>query len=342
MIGGEHFFTPPGPVEHSLGELLNEKIGEISFFSTGRDALFSLLTDLPQKSIYLPDLICASVHQACLAAGKAIITYTLGENLLDFRDMAIPTDEPVCLLVMHYFGVTNSSLLSRARQAGLVVISDVTHMLFNAGQLEQIARKSDYLIASLRKSGALPDGGFVSSRTEPLIQATQPIREKFFSLRAAGLLSRGFSAGESFCDDENFNLLKKAEDVIERSSLGPYACSYLSGRLIFTVNVSASALIINGNMQTLFAELEGICTSPCQLGFASPYFCCVFRNRGERDFVRARLAAHQYYCPVHWDTARLPIPSPLSELCLSIPCDARYSEHAMKAITGVIKSCLGK
>ena len=342
MIGGEHYFTPAGRVEHSLGEMLEEKIGEIAFFSTGRDALYSLLASLPHQSIYLPDLVCASIHQACVAAGKAVITYPLGADLLDFGQLALHAGEPACLLVMHYFGVTNVALLSRASEAGVTVISDITHMLFNTGQLEQIAIESDYLIASLRKSGAFPDGGFVSSRTEPLIQATLPIREDFFSLRAAGLLSRGFSANDDFCDDENFNLLKKAEDVIDRSSPNAHQCSYLSRRLLFTVNVTTAALKIYGNMQALATKLNDLCTTPCQPGFASPYFCCIFRNREERDFVRAQLEAHQYFCPVHWDTAQLPMPSPLSERILSIPCDARYGENDMQAIADVIKSCLKK
>lgn len=256
MIGGEHYFTPSARAEHSLGEILEGKIGEIAFFSTGRDALYSLLASLPHQSIYLPDLVCASNHQACVAAGKAVITYPVGEDLLDCGQLDLQKAAPACLLALHYFGVTNAPLLIRARQAGLTVISDVTHMLFNPGQLELIAMDSNYLIASLRKSGAFPDGGFVSSCKEPLIQATLPIRAEFFSLRAAGLLSRGFSAHDDFCDDENFNLLKKAEDVIDRSSPGPHQCSYLSRRLLFTVNVGAAAMKICGNMQTLATKLK--------------------------------------------------------------------------------------
>jgi len=342
MIGGEHYLTPPARVEHSLGEMLEKTTGEIAFFSTGRDALFSLLASLPCRSIYLPDLVCASVHQACIAADKAVITYPLGPELFDEGHLDLQKAESSCLLAMHYFGVTNAPLLSRAKQAGITVISDVTHMLFNPRQLEQIAQGSDYLIASLRKSGAFPDGGFVSSCKEHLVQATLPMRERFFSLRAAGLLSRGFSAHNDFCDDENFRLLKTAEDVIDQSTPGAYQCSYLTRRLLFTVNLYTAALIINDNMQTLARNLNGICTTPCQPGFASPYFCCFFRNRKERDFVRTQLAARQYFCPVHWDTAQLPTPSPLSERCLSIPCDARYNSHDMQAIVSVIESCIKK
>lgn len=340
MIGGEHYLTPPARVENSLGEMLEKTTGEMVFFSTGRDALFSLLVSLPHRSIYLPDLVCASVHQACVAAGKVIVSYPLEPELLDSSQLDLQEAQSSCLLVMHYFGVANLPLLSRARQAGITVISDVTHMLFNPRQLAQIAQESDYLIASLRKSGAFPDGGFVSSCLEPLVQATLPIRERFFSLRAAGLLSRGFSAQKNFCDDENFHLLRTAESVIDQSNPGAHQCSYLTRRLLFTVDVDAAALKMNDNMQILAANLKSSCTTPCQPGFTSPYFCCFFRNRKERDFVRTQLAARKYLCPVHWDTSSLPTPSPLSKRCLSIPCDARYNSIDMNDVASIIESCI--
>lgn len=180
----------------------------------------------------------------------------------------------------------------------------------------------------------------MSSSTESLVQASLPIRERFFALRAAGLLSRGFAAHNNFCNDENFLLLKTAENVIDQSVPGAHQCSYLTRNLLFTVNVEEAAFKIKKNMQTLANNLKGLCTTPCQPGSASPYFCCFFRNRKERDFVHTQLAARQYFCPIHWDTAQLPTPSPLSERCLSIPCDVRYNSDDMQAVASAIKSCI--
>lgn len=342
MIGGEHYLIPPAHAQHSLGEMLAKTTGEISFFSTGRDALFSLLANLPHRYIYLPDLVCWSVYQACIAAGKKVITYPVDSGFIGCAQNDPQKYSQSCLLVMHYFGVTNCPLMSNAKSAGLMVISDVTHMLFNPEQLGVIARKSNYLIASLRKSGPFPDGGFVSSLAEPIVQPTLPIREDFFTLRAAGLLSRGFSAQSGFGDNENFRLLRKAEDVINQSSPAGHECSYLARRLLTTVNVTAVALKMSVNMQVLAAELDGVCGTPCRAGFVSPYYCCVFRHRVERDFVRDKLADHQYFCPIHWDTSQLPKPSPHSECILSIPCDGRYEKCDMLNIVSVIKSCIKK
>jgi len=52
----------------------------------------------------------------------------------------------------------------------------------------------------------------------------------------------------------------------------------------------------------------------------------------KRDEVRARLAARRIFCPVHWplpasvERARFPAAAALSDTCLTLPVDQRYSE----------------
>ena len=62
----------------------------------------------------------------------------------------------------------------------------------------------------------------------------------------------------------------------------------------------------------------------------------------QRDGVRAELARHRYFFPVHWDTTWQEEGHPFSDTGLSIPCDGRYGEQQMKAAAGVILSCLAK
>ena len=82
MIGGEHFLSPPHPVENSMRDLLDSAAGSVSFFATGRDALYALLGTLPHKTVHLPDLICVSVYQAFLQAGKEVSTYRMKPDLI--------------------------------------------------------------------------------------------------------------------------------------------------------------------------------------------------------------------------------------------------------------------
>lgn len=340
MIGGEHFLSPPHHVESSMRKLLDNTAGSVSFFATGRDALYTLLCTLPHKTVHMPDLICISVHQAGLQAGKEVSAYRMMPDLVQPEAFDLPQESRSCLLVMHYFGVTNIDLMRRAKSLGMTVISDVTHMLFNRDQMMLISEQSDYLVASLRKSGPVPDGGFLSSRYHSVPSPSRGIREEFFALRAAGLLSRGFSARSDFNDDENFHLLRKAEDLIDRSPTGDYQCSYYTRELLRTISVDENAKQSVRNITTLSNLLQGSCRTVNTSLKPSPYYLCLFQNKNERDAVRAQLASSQYLCPIHWDTSQMPTPSPLSDQILSIPCDMRYSIGNMESVAKAINSCL--
>jgi hypothetical protein len=332
MIGGEHYLRPPNPVENSMGDLLDSATGSVSFFSTGRDALYALLRTLSHKTVHLPDLICVSVYQACLQADKEVSTYRMKPDLVQLESDDPELASTSCLLVMHYFGVTNEGLMRRAKSMGMTVISDVTHMLFNQDQIKLISAQSDYLVASLRKTGPFPDGGFLSSCHHPVPTPSSGIREEFFALRTAGLLSREFSAKRDFNNDENFHLLRKAEDLIDQSPAGDYQCSYYTSELLRTIGVDENAKQIIRNITTLSTLLQGSCSTVNTPLRPSPYYLCLFKNQEERDAVRAKLASNQYFCPIHWDTSKMPTPSPLSSHILSIPCDARYSIVNMESV----------
>jgi hypothetical protein len=339
MIGGEHYLAPPARVERNLAASLERALGKFSLFSTGRDALFALLQSLPQSIVHLPDLMCHSVPRACEAAGKQVRLYAVGGDLRE-AGPGLPGEAGECVLVMHYFGVANDALAARARAAGCLVISDVTHMLFNETALGRIAQASDYVFGSLRKSGPFPDGAFVASRTHALAQPGRSMRQDFVTLRAAALLSRGLSAAGGFVDDENFGWLRQAEALLDACDAADYACSHLGRELLHTVDPHADAARMQANMAVLATALEGTCVLPCSACGPSPYFLCLFGSRAERDAVRAELAGRRTYPPVHWDTGWSPRPSPLSDLGLSIPCDARYDTTQMQSTANTILACL--
>jgi hypothetical protein len=339
MIGGDHYITPPHSVANSMRDMLEGCLGNVSYFASGRDALYSLLNSIPHRVVHLPDLICFSVYQACIQAEKEAIAYQVHSDFVHIEAFQLGKISVSCLLVMHYFGVANMELMQRAKVLGVTVISDVTHLLFDGEQVKTISDNSDYVVASLRKSGPFPDGGFLSSRHHPVPKPTRGIREDFFALRSAALLSRGFSARNDFEDEENLHLLRKAENLIDSSMAGDYQCSYYSMELLRTINLDGNALQIAKNTVTLSMRLSGRCgTVNTQLGH-SPYFLCRFESQEERDTVRQLLADFQYFCPIHWDTSQMPSPSPLSKTILSIPCDARYNESDMEAVAEVINSC---
>ena len=67
-------------------------------------------------------------------------------------------------------------------------------------------------------------------------------------------------------------------------------------------------------------------------------------NLQGRDRLRARLASHCIFCPVHWtlpnevDPQMFPEAALLSNTCMTIPIDQRYDTDDMVRIAEVIKS----
>jgi hypothetical protein len=341
MIGGEHFLRVPAPVSDSMAAMVAERVGRPSLFASGRDALYSLLASLPERAVYLPDLICRSVFDACTTAGMQVMFYRTGSDLAG-ATLPPAAGAGACLVVMHYFGRPNHHLLDSAQAAGATVLSDVTHMLFAPESLDAIAAGSDHVFASLRKSGPFPDGGFVASRGRSTVEASGPVRDDFVAWRAAGLLSRGFSAAQDFPDDENLRWTREAEAILDASAPGDHRASFLSRELLQTVAMNDAIVRTRANMEVLSDLLRDACHCFSGPDAPSPYFFCTFASKPQRDDVRAELARHRFYFPVHWDTSWQEHGHPLSDTGLSIPCDGRYGERQMKAAAGVILSCLGR
>lgn len=341
MIGGEHFLPVPAAVADSMAAMLLRRVGAASVFASGRDALYSLLVALPERAVYLPDLICRSVFDACRTAGKEVIFYRTGADLAG-AGLPQALGPGACVVVMHYFGRPNHRLLETATASGATVLSDVTHMLFAPESLEAIAAASGYVFGSLRKSGPFPDGGFVASRQKPAVEATGAVRDDFVAWRAAGLLSRGFSARQDFPDDENLRWTRQAEALLDASPPGDHRASFLSRELLRTVAMDEAIVATRRNMELLSGLLRDTCNCFSTPDAASPYFFCTFASKEQRDTVRAELARHRFYFPVHWDTSWQGEGHPFSDTGLSIPCDGRYGERQMQAAAGVILSCLAQ
>ena len=139
-------------------------------------------------------------------------------------------------------------------------------------------------------------------------------------------------------NDENFALLKKAEELLDNSEPSDYSCSDLSISLLYTISIPVSAEKIHKNVSVLLKALSNVSTISAVMNDEeiSPYFPILFRSSDQRDSVRSHLAAHQYYFPVHWLESGLTKDSNLSQISLSLPCDARYNEKDMQDIIDVM------
>ncbi|MFC3625575.1 hypothetical protein ACFOKJ_05355 [Vogesella amnigena] len=345
VIGGEYWLVPSVEQAAELAaeqagsqpDYLSQVLGPAEYFATGRDALFAVLQALPQPTVWLPDLVCLSLVTACRQAGKQVCSYAVGADLLP-RDIPLTMDAAnAVIVVIHYFGVYNPLLPAWAGQRGLTVLSDVTHLLFDAAALQACNQASDYVFASLRKSGPWPDGGLLASRRQALPQADLPGRLDFVALRAAGLLLRGLSASQGFADNENLAWLREAESLLDRAPAGAHACSYLSRQLLAGWAPQQQLAPMAVNFQTLRQGLPASCQLLNAAASYPLHALCAFASSAQRDQVRSRLAAAGCFAPIHWPVAGLPVVNTLASCILSLPCDARYRTEDMQRILSVIQ-----
>lgn len=340
MIGGEYYFQTPEPSSNSLGKELTMRFGNLSYFATGRDALFSLFSGLEIGRIWLPNYLCHSVWSSVRQVGKQVLYYDVDDGLHGARDWLADIQADDAVLVIHFFGVPDLGLLKELREKNVILVSDVTHLLFNAEGLTEVIQGSDFSMASLRKSGPFPDGAFCGSNKHFVPAPCEPGRQSFWSLRAAAMLSRGYAARQGFADDENFIMLRQAEEMLDNSPAGRYGMSFISNGVMSAIDISSQRAAVAENTAGLAARLGQVCELPAYGHGVSQYFICKFSNRKSRDAVRNTLGTKRIYCPIHWDTSFLPSPHALSDELFSIPCDARYSVRDMSRIADELIAAL--
>lgn len=340
MIGGEHYFQTPEPTLNSLEKELVMRFNKLSYFATGRDALFSLFSGLEIERIWLPNYLCHSVWSSVRQVGKPVRFYDVNNSLHGTHDWIVDIRPDDAVLVIHFFGIPDIGLLKKLREKNITLVSDVTHLLFNAEGLTEVVQGSDFSIASLRKSGAFPDGAFCGSNIHSVPVPDETARQSFWSLRAAAMLSRGYSARQDFSDDENFIMFRQAEEILDNAPAGRFGMSFISSGVISATDISSQRAVVAENAAVLAARLGQACELPAYGHGASQYFVCKFSDGKLRDAVRNTLGTKRIYCPIHWDTLFLAQPHTLSDELLSIPCDARYGVRDMSRIADELIAAL--
>ena len=118
-------------VEHWLGVRFGT--ANVLLTSSGRGALFIVLSTLPQRKLLVPAYTCKAVVEAARLAGKEIV---YGETEPDGFNMAPDAlvgklDADTVLLVTHQFGIPCAlqSMVEMARAAGSFVIEDAAASL---------------------------------------------------------------------------------------------------------------------------------------------------------------------------------------------------------------------
>lgn len=356
-IGSEYWLKDITSSKTSDRPHFLSSFNNIVFTTTGRGALSLMLDTVEKKvlskNVLLPAYICESVIQPFYDRGYNCLFYDINDNLnlsIDIKDYE--SKKIGIFLHLGYFGFpTNANIKNQIqilKSNGTFIVEDITHSMFS--KYERYP-ENDFYFGSIRKWFGTPGGGFLASCHHDLLEPMLK-NDRFTQLRKEALLIKrqymGSKIDEMKLKNRFLEKFAKAERILDEDT-NIYQLDDLSYDMILQFNYEdliskrrENYLYLANNLQKLnnlivvFKELDaGTC----------PLFLPVIIKEN-RDEIRAKLANHKIYCPIHW-----PIHSKLAAKSfkhsymmynngLSIPCDQRYGIADMKKIVSVIKSII--
>ncbi len=339
----------------------NQKLQDskrILCLDSGRSAIRYLLDVLEDKieRVMLPQYVCESVLIPFIEKGYQITYYPVDRRLQLLREdfeQLLETESPQLVLVQSYFGFDtlckDRAFLKELSRQGIIIVEDITHSLLS----DCWQSCADYMVGSLRKWCAIPDGGILIKTTDKedgfkLLQQEENI--EFLSLRlAAQEEKRKFLGGiEDPLSDKNtfISLFDKSENILNMQNRY-YTMSKYTRERITSVDWRRIACRRKENYQVLGEALKDI--NGIKIIFSHvpdntvPLYFPVFMDKNKRDLFRSSMRKNNVLLPVIWPVSSFLINFLTEEVktiydeILAIPCDQRYTEQDMRFIADKIK-----
>ena len=315
--------------------------------TSGRSALAVILQHLTNRGVthvHLPAYLCSSILLPIKELGLTYSFYRVDHELAAHPESI----EGSAVLLIHYFGWLNKStarIREEAVHGSFHLIEDTTHAFLSDWQIS--SAKSNLVFMTPRKFGPVPLGGWCSVDTAVRVPSQET--EAMVWRSVAARLVRGLFLDKRFAssevDAETFYLQAlRAVELFLNHNPTDIGLPQIAFDIIVGLNWDDISKRRRANWSCLHDLLDGqvdtiLKTLPedvVPLGYVI--------NLQGRDRLRARLASHCIFCPVHWtlpnevDPQMFPEAALLSNTCMTIPIDQRYDTDDMVRIAEVIKS----
>lgn len=337
------------------------------YTASGREAielaLISLERERPdiRKRCLLPAYMCDCVFLPFLHRGWELVFYSVDRELEaageEIFRLALEHD-PGLIFIHPYYGADTCAGLRRQlaglRRSGVLVMEDVTQSYY----LEEAGKDADFVVGSLRKWYAVPDGGFVASniplaedvletgeeyareRLVPLVQKWEYLKEKEKEKerRTGGALTAGWLPRKAEYLKRNRNL-ENALDCYQ----GVRRISRISAEILSRVDEEGARRRREENYHALYQHICGMkrlwAILPEKETHA-PLYLPVYVK--ERDSLQRFLAGYGIYAPVLWPVGEENKDflqgdgTYIFEHMLALPIDQRYDAGDMEQLAEVL------
>lgn len=356
---GSNFWINPSELIQETKQITLSSFGlsdsEYVWLSSGRKAIELILRssaiDVTDRKVALvPSFTCWSVLEPFIKTEYKLYGYDVDESLTTTADDLMETltkVKPSVFLFHRYFGFNTiqeiDQVIDFAREQGVITIEDCTQTLYSKEK-----SNADFHIASIRKWCGVPDGAFLSYRSNK-IQIERPQETIYdttlesLKVQASLLKNNYIECGEGNKSDF-LELYRQAE---ERLSSQQCFFSITPTSLKIQSNLDILELIRRrrSNYTTLLEGLKNITSVvPLFLMLAegvTPLYLPVLCIK-EREAVQKTLANHNIFAPIVWPKAQnAPTTSKAVDLLYSnllcIPIDQRYSTAEMEHIISILE-----
>lgn len=155
-------------LEKDLANLLH--VSSVLLTSSGRSALYHILSYLPQKKVIVPAYTCDVVVEAATLAGKDVIYALVDKATLNVVDIP-ELDADSILIATHQYGFPCKikEICAACKQKGAIVIEDCAGALGTEIEGQMAGTFGDYAIFSFNASkliNAPSCGGFLIAQNE--------------------------------------------------------------------------------------------------------------------------------------------------------------------------------
>ena len=313
--------------------------------ASGRSALGQILRLLQGEGVdhvHLPAYLCDSILLPVRALGLNYSFYPVDDRFVAHPD---PPNGSAVLLI-HYFGKINEATKALRAESGsnFHLVEDACQALLSDWHKQLDTRI--FCLISPRKFGPALLGGWCNIHVSKDERSEADESESFRSL-AARLLKAAYHAQPTHRIDESIeqfylHAFKKVEERLDRFPLDAAMPEWVL-RMIAGIdwprvargrleNYAVLSDALGHHVETPFDSYED---GEVPLGHVI--------SLSHRDKVREKLAAKRAFCPVHW---RLPkevsersfaSAHTLSQRCLTLPVDQRYTPEHMSRLAGLVK-----